>query len=858
MSLIDWAMVVWIVPASAFAGMPVVASSSSLRGRLGCGRVVVCLLLLVLILTPALARGGGTTSKTIAAVLREPLPPEELRLTSTRSEWVITGPTFRYHVRKGTGVITSLHVQTDGRELIGACSPADIELDDCSLALDLMSSQVQVLTQTTHQVVLRIDGTLRARDQGRPEVDCTLLHTFFDDGVLVTTVKLRARQDLPVRRALLCGLHANGEFTHYLHKRRDEHGESAARGPLPEAGKAIRFSTLTSCLQVFSPSATLALFTDCGATFLSRTNLDTAVVEVTNKEHQRAGVRLCQYLLQVAPGDQPFVLKAGEDFSFRVGISVAPNRIAPPRLHDLRMFAWVGDAKFPYPTDQEIEVVAQNGYTLFQMHRLGTPGEPRPPAGELERVINKVHELGMLFLWTENADLMYDSAPGVQALKARGQFSLWQGFNYGGSYKASMDPYCDLVSTCLASPNGLAEYRLATLQRMLERFAVDGIYLDDNLAYPGCTLWREHGHPRPVYDCLIELHEMNWKRRQLLRSKCPHLVLASHNTRAIILPVLCDFDAVLYGEGYSFDSLENYWSYYRPVNGQPAQGMIWCGGQDPARCPASVAYNFDLLTGGGQYCYIDWRLFPKKFPYAAGVTPTEQLYVQTYNLAQYWFGLYESKPYYFADSAALFATSTPLTYATIYRNQVWGDWLIVLANMGQKRQQTAVELRALRELGLKPRGDYVLFNIQKRTARSLKGSALREALQAISVPAQGLELLCLRQLPVQGAYHLWGGKRIAEEWDRKKSKLTLSIQGPAGLEETLFLGCVKLGVERVLVDGKPQPFFFDQAQGLIHGKVKFASQPLKVECLCSPNGIHALPQGPVAASPLATELSVVR
>jgi hypothetical protein len=285
--------------------------------------------------------------------------------------------------------------------------------------------------------------------------------------------------------------------------------------------------------------------------------------------------------------------------------------------------------------------------------------------------------------------------------------------------------------------------------------------------------------------------------------------------------------------------------------------MIWPGGQDSARCPAFVAYNFDLLTGGGQYCYIDWRLFPKKFPYAAGVTPTEQLYVQTYNLAQYWFGLYESKPYYFADSAALFATSTPLTYATIYRNQVWGDWLIALANMGQKRQQTAVELRAPQALGLKPRGDYVLFDIQKRAARSLKGSALQEALQTISVPAQGLELLCLRQLPVQGAYHLWGGKRIAEEWDRKKNTLTLSIQGPAGLEETLFLGCVKLGVERVLVNGKPQPFFFDQAHGLIHGNVTFGSAPLRIEVLVVQNAAHRLPERPVSGGALAQVLNAL-
>jgi hypothetical protein len=667
---------------------------------------------------------------------------------------------------------------------------------------------------------------------------------------------LTPRKDLLVAKALVFELRAQGRFSHYLHKRRDEHGENAVRGSLPEAGKVVHLSTLTSCLQVFSPSAVLALFTDSGATHLSRQNLDTAAVEVISKEKERTRVSLCQYLLHVAQGDSPYVLKAGKEFSFRVGISLAPNRIAHRRLHDLRMFAWIGDEKYPYATDQEIEEVAKAGYTLFQMHRLGTPGEPRPPAGELERVIKKVHELGMLFLWTESADLMYASAPGVKELQAKGQWPQWQGFwPGGGRYKATMDPYCDMVATCMASPNGLADYRLAAIRRMMGRFDVDGIYLDDNLAYPGCTLWREHGHPGPVYDCLIELHEMNWRRRQLLRSKCPHQVLVTHNTKAIIQPVICDFDAVLYGEGYSFGSLENYWDYYRPVNGMPAQGMIWPGGVDPARCAASVAYNFDLLTGGGQYCYIDWRQFPKKFPYGAGVTDTELLYVQTYNLAQYYFGLYESKPYYFADSAELFATTKVLTYATIYRNQVWGDWLIPIANMGQEPRKTSLEIRAPQALGFEAQGNYVLFDTHQRTARHLKGVGLNEALNAIAIPAESLQLFCLRQLPPEGAYHLWGGKRLSEVWDDQTRKLTLTIQGPAGLQDTIFVGCVSQGIEQVSVGGKREPFFFDPAQGLVHGKVTFTSQPLKVEVLCSPSAANGLPDSPVPAGPLGHLLS---
>lgn len=810
------------------------------------------LLMLVSALCSARAEGSSKVSKTIGIVLREPLPAEELSLSNGAGEWVITGPTFAYRVEKTTGAINALRVVSEGREAIGSSSPADIQIDDYRLASDSSSGEMVAVTQSKDKIVLRGQGVLRDPAKRGPEVDYSLLHTFFDDGVVVSSVKLTPRRDLLITKALLFQLQAQGQLSHYLHKRRDEHGERAVRGSLPEASKEVRFSTLTSCLQVFSPSAGLALFTDCGSTHLSRVDLDSAVVEVTSKDKERAGVRLCQYLVHVAPGDKPYVLKAGEEFSFRVGISVTPNRIAPPRIHDLRMFAWIGDGKYPYPTDQEIGEVAKAGYTVFQMHRLGTPGEPRAPVGQLERVLKKVHELGMLFLWTENAELMYESAPGVQDLKAKGQWALWQGFFPGGGhYNASMDPFCDMAATCPASPNGLAEYRLAVIGRMMERFDVDGIYLDDNLAYPTCTLWQEHGHPRQIYDCLIELHEMNWRRRQLLRSKCPHLVLVTHNTRAIIQPVICDFDAVLYGEGYSFGSLESYWDYYRPVNGMPAQGMIWPGGQNLARCAASVAYNYDLLTGGGQYCYIDWRLFPKKFPYGAGVTDTEHLYMQTYNLAQYYFGLYESKPYYFADSADLFATSTPLTYATIYHNQVWNDWLIPIANMGQERRKTSLELRAPQSLGIEAQADYVLFDTHQRTARTLKGGGLNRAFDAVSIPAQSLQLFCMRQVPAEGAYHVWGGKRISEEWDGKKRRLTLAIQGPAGLQDTLLIGCGKEGIEQVNVSGKGEPFCFDAAQGLVHGKVTFTSQPLKVEVLCSSNAANALPESPVAAGPLA-------
>jgi hypothetical protein len=755
------------------------------------------------------------------SLLRAPLPPEELHLTRSRTEWAIEGPTFSYRVQRKTGAVAGIRVARGKEEVISSDGPVGVAIDELQLCRS--PSAVSVLHAGKDKIVIQAKGTFQ--NNAWQQLDFTMLQTFFNDGVVVVGMKLVPRQDFEVHQAIAWQVPASGAFSSYLHKRRDEHGEAAARGKLPTTG-AVRFSTLTSCLSVVSPAAALAIFTDSGAAHLSRPNVDTAIAEVTPR-----GVVLSQSIVRIAPGDKPLVLKAGEEFAFRTGISVAPNRLPNPRTPELRMFIWIGDAKYPYPADEEITKVAQWGYTMFQLHRDGTPGEPRPPAAELERVIRKVHEFGMLYLQEENADLLYDSAPGVQALKAEGNWNRWQGFNYGGRYQATMDPYCDLTATCLASPNGLAEYRLANISRMLDRFAVDGIYLDDNLAYPNCTLWKEHGHPRPVYDCLIELHEINWRRRELLRQRVPHAVLVSHNTKGFVLPVIADFDVQYFAEGYCFESLQDYWDNYRAWSlSMGAQAMICPGDDEGVRCNAALACNYDLLTGGGQYSQMDWRLFPGKFHYAGGVSAAEVDYCRTYNLAAHYFGLSEAKPWYFADSTNVFSTSTPLTYASIYQHKQ--DWLIPLANMDSKPQTTSLIFHAPGLLGMDPGKHYLLFDVHQRKAGRVRADGLNAAFSAVRIPGQNLQLYALRSQSAEVPAHLWGGKRLSETWQTKRRKLTLTLHGPVGVQDTVLVWAGNYGVEKVLADGKESNFSLDSHQKVAHGMITFTGRPLKLEVFC--------------------------
>ncbi|MCP4642402.1 MAG: hypothetical protein GY851_18300 [bacterium] len=784
------------------------------------------------------AWGAPPVSKTIQDVLREPLPSEDLSVAQSDTSIVIEGPTFRYTVNKTSGAITGLKATHAGRTDAALSASSDLVFDGVRLS-ERDGGTTRVVAEGKDQIVIETTGALNAH------TPYTLRHIFYNDGVVVTEVTLSPTKDLAIRQGIRYETPATGRFSQYLHKRRDTNGMDCLKGALPGAGEKVDLPTLTSCLEVFGHEAALAAFTDRGGAHRDPADAATASLKVGKAEEDLASVTLTQHIVRIESGGEPLVLPAGEAFTFRVGLAVAPNRAPHPRWRDLRMFIWAGDEKHPYPTDEEIIEVAQLGFTLFQMHRVGTQGEPRPPEGEFERVLKTVHDAGMLFIWTANADLMYASAPKVAELRAAGRWAEWQGFNYGGAYKAGMDPYCSMVATCLASPNGLADYRMECNVRMLEKYAVDGMYIDDNLPYSNCTLWKEHGHPEKVYDCLIELHDVNWRRRQVLKSKCPHTVIIDHCSQGLILPAISAFDCHLFAEGYSFPSLEAYWNTFGTIQNMPAQGCVWPGDTESKRCSAEIAYAFDLLTGGGQYNYLDWRLWPEKMPYAAGVSPEEVMYVKGFNLAQYYFGLYESEPYYFARAKDRFTTTAPNTYATVYHNTTWGEALVVVANMTGKKVETDVVFTEPMIGPFARDGRLAVYDVTGRTATVGKAGKVLKQFAGLSLAKRETRLLYVREVPKKAVYHQWGGKRIAEQWDAKTRTLTLALHGPVGLEDTVVLGARGQAIAKVTVDGEPVAFFIDPEARLAHGRVAFGREPTTLEVVCGDGGSSSLEARPL-------------
>ncbi len=755
---------------------------------------------------------GEVVSRTVREVLREGLPVEDLVCVEKEGSVEIRGATYRYVVEKGTGAIVDVEVWREGEVVVKLTEPWNVRVDD-GKQVEVMKGETVVEECERNRVVVRTEGRWGS------DMDCTIRTVFYNDGVVVSEFNFVPKVDVSLSQGIWQDLSARGCFSHFLHKRRDTHGFDCYQRRIPKAGEVSRVYTPTSCLEVYSGKSALAMFTDMGDYYRSPAELDTGAVRVDGVEGESALVNVHQHLIHVGEKGERYVLSAGKPFRFRVGLAVAPNRMPHLRSRDLRMFIWVGDEKYPYPTDEEIWTVARLGFTLFQMHRLGPPGEPRPPAEELERVIRTVHEAGMLFIWTTNADLQYAHAEGVKKRMEEGRWVEWEGFNYGGRYKASMDSFCDLVATCLASPNSLADYRMECNRRMMERYAVDGMYIDDNLAYANCKRWKEHGHPQEVYDCLIELHEVNWRQREVLKERIPHVVLIDHCSKAFVLPVIAPFDVHLYGEGYDFSSVEEFRATFGSFSNMYAQGCLYSGDDEDERCSVENAYAYDLLTGGGQYCTIDWRLFPKKFPYAKGVKPEEVDYIRTYNLLQYYFGMYETGP------LVELKTSAEGVYAVLYHNQVWNDYLLVVANMrGEKKESSVMGLESCVQAGK----EYVVYDVHQRRVIGRSGGSMEEVFRNVLVENR-LRVFCLKSIVEGVPYHLWGGKRLEEKWDVDVGLLTVKLDAPKGVEDWVVCGRGGKVVKKVLVNSKPAEFYYDVEKDLVFGKVYFVTQPVVLE-----------------------------
>jgi len=345
---------------------------------------------------------------------------------------------------------------------------------------------------------------------------------------------------------------------------------------------------------------------------------------------------------------------------------------------------------------------------------------------------------------------------------------------------------------------------------------------------------------------------MNWRRRQTLRAHCPHAVLIDHCSHAFVLPVISAFDGHLFGEGYTFPSVEVYRATFGSFSNMYAQGCLFAGDSETTRCAAETAYAFDLLTGGGQYCSLDWRLWPKKFPYAAGVNRFEPLFIKTYNLTQYNFGLYECGP------VVELETTAPGTYAALYHNRVWNESLVVAANMNKTATPCSLVTPDAPIRSIESADAVMVYDVHLRSAAVVAGEQGGNPFENMQLRPQQLRLLHLRKAPQDAVYHQWGGKRISERWDPAARRFSVRLYGPAGLEDWVVLGTGGNTLGQVTVEGRPAEFYVDPDRGLAYGKVIFSREPVLLETVVIPaSGIpregDLLPQSPIPPDELSTE-----
>ena len=89
--------------------------------------------------------------------------------------------------------------------------------------------------------------------------------------------------------------------------------------------------------------------------------------------------------------------------------------------------------------------------------------------------------------------------------------------------------------------------------------------------------------------------------------------------------------------------------------------------------------------------------------------------------------------------------------------------------------------------------------------------------------------------------HLWGGKRLTESWNASQKSLRFKIDGPPGLQETVYIANYRHPNLQVRVNGKAAQFAFDATQGIAFGTVTFTETPLEVEVITQTETQSSLP-----------------
>ncbi len=106
-------------------------------------------------------------------------------------------------------------------------------------------------------------------------------------------------------------------------------------------------------------------------------------------------------------------------------------------------------------------------------------------------------------------------------------------------------------------------------------------------------------------------------------------------------------------------------------------------------------------------------------------------------------------------------------------------------------------------------------------------------------------LLLIKKIPAENPCHLWGGKRVAEAWDPQSGVLSVLLDGPEGVEETIVLATGHRPFRQVSVDGTPATFYYDAQQRLAYGKIVFKKDPVRLEVLPVDHDGTGIPEGPL-------------
>ncbi len=528
---------------------------------------------------------------------KRPLAPEqELKVTESANSVMISGETFSYIVNKENGLIGS--VKVTGREITDGTPIPDLFVaeqlnPDYSpyTASREKHARVTISSADPSRVVIAAEGQYTSADGQRFPLRYSITYDFSIDGVVLVTVNNAALDDCSFRWLTLSGGAVRSELAKFLNWMPEQSTSQITDYEFRALSELTQENVLAGTwipwIWLGDQSVGLEVTTwDVSSQTFNRLDSTgrTDEPDMFTVRRRAGGVRWENFLIRRTR----VFAKPGWTGGGQFALAVTPSKKFDPyyaMLKSENLGPWQHVQHLTLPDEQQIRVLAQNGYNLIFGIANWRSGDYIPlNEADLRRTIELCHKYGIKII---PYITLVDLSHATQAWRDHGEeWAIEPTTEYASRAGVRADLRVEMSyrndseqETTLMCPGaeGWRTFWKQQVGRVIRDYDFDGIYFDFWYQRMVCENTRHGCGGRFRKATVLGSRDMLIYAHNLLKAKNPHAIIKS-NTNILATALITSLvDIRLVGESTDATGLapsKRQWLYTSYRLGEPTE-ILW-------------------------------------------------------------------------------------------------------------------------------------------------------------------------------------------------------------------------------------------------------------------------------------------